>query len=179
MAAKAAEHGAPKRGIKVGTQLAAYKATGLAPGSGACLGYRSLVAAGQGRRRGLAAIHLPVDGRSAEPQLLGNLRPAELGLKQSLDRHPGGFGEVRVVGSHLGGTLQVVRCRTSNLNPPSCVLAVQDLASRYDWFTPSVRDIRMLRIEENNDLMPAVKRGGVNSKKPASLSSYAELRLAA
>ena len=38
-----------------------------------------------------------------------------------------------------------------------CVLAVQDLARRYDWFQPSVRDIRMLRIEDNNDLMPAVE----------------------
>jgi virulence-associated protein VapD len=37
-----------------------------------------------------------------------------------------------------------------------CVLAVQDLAKSYAWFSPSVRDIRMLRIEDNNDLMPAV-----------------------
>jgi virulence-associated protein VapD len=37
-----------------------------------------------------------------------------------------------------------------------CVLAVQDLARSYPWFSPSVRDIRMLRIEDNNDLMPAV-----------------------
>lgn len=37
-----------------------------------------------------------------------------------------------------------------------CVLAVQELARAYVWFTPSVRDIRMLRIEDNNDLMPAV-----------------------
>jgi virulence-associated protein VapD len=36
------------------------------------------------------------------------------------------------------------------------VLAVQDLAKSYAWFSPSVRDIRMLRIEDNNDLMPAV-----------------------
>ena len=41
----------------------------------------------------------------------------------------------------------------------TCVLAVQDLATEYSWFQPSVRDIRMLRIEENNDLMPAVERG--------------------
>ncbi|MGQ0673528.1 MAG: virulence factor [Hyphomicrobium sp.] len=39
----------------------------------------------------------------------------------------------------------------------TCVLAVQDLAQRFPWFTPSVRDIRMLRIEDNNDLMPAVE----------------------
>lgn len=40
----------------------------------------------------------------------------------------------------------------------SCVLAVQDLTSQLNWFAASVRDIRMLRIEENNDLMPAVER---------------------
>ena len=38
----------------------------------------------------------------------------------------------------------------------SCVLAVQELARTFVWFSPSVRDIRMLRIEDNNDLMPAV-----------------------
>jgi virulence-associated protein VapD len=37
-----------------------------------------------------------------------------------------------------------------------CVLAVQDLANSYAWFSPSVRDIRMLRIEDNNDLTPAI-----------------------
>lgn len=39
----------------------------------------------------------------------------------------------------------------------TCVIAVQDLGRTYSWFQPSVRDIRMLRIEENNDLMPALK----------------------
>ena len=37
-----------------------------------------------------------------------------------------------------------------------CVLAVQDLAKRYPWFSASVEDIRMLRIEDNNDLRPAI-----------------------
>jgi virulence-associated protein VapD len=36
------------------------------------------------------------------------------------------------------------------------VLAVQEVSKRYSWFRVAVRDIRMLRIEENNDLMPAV-----------------------
>jgi virulence-associated protein VapD len=40
----------------------------------------------------------------------------------------------------------------------TCVLAVQDLTERYAWFQPSVRDIRMLRIEDNNDLMPAIAK---------------------
>lgn len=37
-----------------------------------------------------------------------------------------------------------------------CVRVVQKLAQRYEWFKPSARDIRMLRIEENNDLMIAL-----------------------
>ena len=37
-----------------------------------------------------------------------------------------------------------------------CVRVVQKLAKKYDWFTPSARDIRMLRIEENNDLKAAL-----------------------
>lgn len=38
-----------------------------------------------------------------------------------------------------------------------CVTVVQRLAAKYSWFTPSVRDIRMLRIEENNDLRIALE----------------------
>ncbi|MDR3054900.1 MAG: hypothetical protein LBU53_05795 [Zoogloeaceae bacterium] len=50
----------------------------------------------------------------------------------------------------------------SKVDAVTCVLAVQELSARYAWFAPSVRDIRMLRIEENNDLMPAVERGGAD-----------------
>jgi len=39
----------------------------------------------------------------------------------------------------------------------TCVLAVQKLASSLSWFSQAVRDVRMLRIEENNDLLPAVQ----------------------
>jgi virulence-associated protein VapD len=44
------------------------------------------------------------------------------------------------------------------VNAVSCVLAVQDLTRRFPWFRPSVRDMRMLRIEENNDLGPAIEQ---------------------
>jgi virulence-associated protein VapD len=37
-----------------------------------------------------------------------------------------------------------------------CVTVVQKLARKFPWFTPAVRDIRMLRIEENNDLAIAI-----------------------
>jgi virulence-associated protein VapD len=43
------------------------------------------------------------------------------------------------------------------VNAVTCVLAVMDLARTYPWFAPSVKDIRMLRIEEQNDLMGAVQ----------------------
>ena len=39
-----------------------------------------------------------------------------------------------------------------------CVLAVQDLTATLPWFRPSVTEIRMLRIEDNNDLRPAIDR---------------------
>jgi virulence-associated protein VapD len=46
----------------------------------------------------------------------------------------------------------------ADVTPVTCVLAVQDLVRRFAWFARSVRDIRMLRIEENNDLLPAIER---------------------
>jgi virulence-associated protein VapD len=45
-----------------------------------------------------------------------------------------------------------------NVDAIICVLAVQQLRAEFDWFAPAVKDIRMLRIEDNNDLMPAVER---------------------
>jgi virulence-associated protein VapD len=38
------------------------------------------------------------------------------------------------------------------------MVAVIDLTTQLPWFAASVRDIRMLRIEELNDLMPVVQR---------------------
>ncbi len=39
-----------------------------------------------------------------------------------------------------------------------CIIVAQELGDAFEWFTPCCRDIRMLRIEENNDLMPALDR---------------------
>jgi virulence-associated protein VapD len=44
-----------------------------------------------------------------------------------------------------------------NITAVSCVLIIQRLAKQYDWFRTCVKDVRMLRIEENNDLMPAIR----------------------
>ena len=37
-----------------------------------------------------------------------------------------------------------------------CVMAIQDVDRRYAWFGRVVRDLRMLRVDEDNDLMPAL-----------------------
>jgi virulence-associated protein VapD len=49
------------------------------------------------------------------------------------------------------------------VNAVSCVLAAMDLSRTLPWFAASVRDIRMLRIEEFNDLMPAVQQAAGDS----------------
>lgn len=65
-------------------------------------------------------------------------------IKRVLERH--GFS--RQQGSVCFGDEKV--------DPVTCVLAVQDLSRQLPWFRGSVADIRMLRIEENNDLGPAL-----------------------
>jgi virulence-associated protein VapD len=37
-----------------------------------------------------------------------------------------------------------------------CVRVVQLMSKKFPWFAPAVRDLRMLRIEENNDLKLAL-----------------------
>jgi virulence-associated protein VapD len=38
-----------------------------------------------------------------------------------------------------------------------CIRTVQRLSKKFPWFKTSVRDLRMLRIEENNDLKSALE----------------------
>jgi virulence-associated protein VapD len=45
---------------------------------------------------------------------------------------------------------------TEEMNAVKCVLAAQELSQTSPWFKNCVRDIRMLRIEELNDLSPAL-----------------------
>ncbi len=46
---------------------------------------------------------------------------------------------------------------SSKINAVSCVTTVQRLAKTFPWFSTCVKDIRMLRIEENNDLIQAIQ----------------------
>lgn len=45
----------------------------------------------------------------------------------------------------------------ASVNAVTCVMASIELAKTYSWFSASVRDMRMLRIEELNDLKPAIE----------------------
>ncbi len=44
----------------------------------------------------------------------------------------------------------------NKIDAVTCVMTVQRLAKQYPWFATCVKDVRMLRIEENNDLNPAL-----------------------
>jgi len=54
-----------------------------------------------------------------------------------------------------GGKAGLLR-GTGRVTAVTCVLTAQRLARELPWFSHCVRDIRMLRIEENNDLSPAI-----------------------
>lgn len=45
----------------------------------------------------------------------------------------------------------------TTVNAVKCVIAAQSLKTKFSWFSAAVRDIRMLRIEEENDLLPAIQ----------------------
>ena len=38
-----------------------------------------------------------------------------------------------------------------------CVVVIQKLSKAFPWFSICVKEVRMLKIEENNDLMPAIE----------------------
>jgi virulence-associated protein VapD len=71
---------------------------------------------------------------------------AYLDIRRVLERH--GFQWQR--GSVYFGTPAVTAA--------TVMVAVIDLSTQLPWFAAAVRDIRMLRIEEMNDLMPVVQR---------------------
>ena len=76
------------------------------------------------------------------------------------DPYDNAYGEIRKVLQKQGFTWQQgsVYFGGETINAVTCVLAAIELSRVLPWFAASVRDIRMLRIEEFNDLMPAVQQ---------------------
>lgn len=68
------------------------------------------------------------------------------------------YGDIRKVLEPLGFAWQQgsVYFGGAEMNAVKCVMAAQALSNQLPWFKASVRDIRMLRIEEMNDLEPAL-----------------------
>jgi virulence-associated protein VapD len=68
------------------------------------------------------------------------------------------YGDVKRTLTTLGFDWQQgsVYFGNASVTAVKCVLAAQQLSNTYPWFKGCVRDIRMLRIEELNDLLPAI-----------------------
>lgn len=93
------------------------------------------------------AITFDLDTRALEEHYpTPNWRKAYEDIAQFL----GEYGFERQQGSVYFGDAEV--------DAVTCVTAIQDLSAAYPWVEKCVRDIRMLRIEERNDLMPAIKK---------------------
>jgi len=75
------------------------------------------------------------------------------------DPYNNACGEIRKVLQEQGFSWQQgsVDFGGDSINAVTCVLATLELSRALPWFASSVRDIRMLRIEEYNDLMPALQ----------------------
>ena len=80
-------------------------------------------------------------------------------LKQSLgDNYPKAYADIKGVLVKYGFSHQQgsVYFGDSGVDAVKAVTATQKLAKSFSWFAASVSDIRMLRIEENNNLKPAI-----------------------
>jgi virulence-associated protein VapD len=85
------------------------------------------------------AIDLDAERRQADSN-------ADRDLQRVLHQH----GFTRHQGDvHYGG---------ESVTAVTCVLAAQDLARSLPWFAASARQVRMLRVGESDDLMPAVRQ---------------------
>ena len=76
------------------------------------------------------------------------------------DPYNGAYLEIRKILEKHGFTWQQgsVYFGGDRINAVTCVMAAIELSKQLPWFAASVRDIRMMRIEELNDLMPAVQQ---------------------
>ncbi len=59
--------------------------------------------------------------------------------------------------THINGNLYM---SYNGMSSVECVLIIQRLAKAHPWFASCVKDIHMLRIEENSNLMPALVGAG-------------------
>jgi virulence-associated protein VapD len=87
----------------------------------------------------------------------------DLDTNQLQDQYPNAswqnaFGDIKKTLIEHGFSWQQgsVYFGNNKVTAVTCVLAAQDLSKTYPWFKSCVKDIRMLRIEELNDLSAAL-----------------------
>lgn len=77
----------------------------------------------------------------------------------SNDSWQNAYNDIKVVLEKFGFDRQqgsVYFGKDATINAVTCVLAAQELNKQFSWFKPSVKDIRLLKIEDFNDLKPAL-----------------------
>jgi virulence-associated protein VapD len=102
-------------------------------------------------------IELPT-GRVRMYAIAFDLDTAQLQNVYPTPSYTNAYSDIRKVLEPLGFHWQQgsVYFGGEDMNAVRCVLAAQQVSLAYPWFKSCVRDIRMLRIEELNDLSPAL-----------------------
>ncbi|MBD3817127.1 MAG: virulence factor [Halothiobacillus sp. 14-56-357] len=88
-----------------------------------------------------------------------DLKVADLELHYSGNSYNNAYGDIKKFLATKGFSRQqgsVYFGDSDKVDAVKCVMAVNALSNQYPWFKQCVTDIRMLRIEENNDLAPAL-----------------------
>jgi virulence-associated protein VapD len=98
------------------------------------------------RERTVYAIAFDMDSEQLRIHYGDPYNNAYLEIRRVLESH--GF-QWQQGSAYFGG---------SPVTAATVMVAVIDLTTKLPWFAASVRDIRMLRIEEMNDLVPVVDR---------------------
>ena len=99
-----------------------------------------------GRRHSVYAIAFDLDTEELKRSYhADSCNNAYYDISRFLQKH----GFERVQGSVYFGD--------ESVNAVTCQTAVGRLTLEYEWFSRSVRDIRMLRIEDDNDLSPVIE----------------------
>ena len=98
------------------------------------------------------------EGRARVSAIAFDLVTAPLQKLYPTPSYTNACGDIRNVLEPFGFNWQqeTVHFDDENRNAVKCVLAAQAVSNAFPWFKSCVRDIRMLRIEELNDLAPAL-----------------------
>jgi virulence-associated protein VapD len=102
-------------------------------------------------------VGLPT-GRVRMYAIAFDLDTAQLQIEYPNASYTNAYGDIRKTLEPLGFTWMQgsVYFGSKDIDAVKCVLAAQAVSHAFPWFKNCVRDIRMLRIEELNNLAPAL-----------------------